>query len=45
MAMEMAWEVDHLVFTQPMTLWVEYAVGFTALSSDFIRACEEVAER
>ena len=43
MALEMPWEVKGLAFTRRMILWMEYAVGFTAASEDFIAACDAVA--
>jgi nicotinamidase-related amidase len=40
MAVELPDEVEELSFTKRMIKWTEYAVGHSATSEDFIRACD-----
>jgi len=43
LAMEMPWELPERSFTKRMTLWMEYAVGHTVDSKDFIDACKRLS--
>ena len=40
MAVELPDEVEELSFTKRMIKWTEYAIGHSATSEDFIRACD-----
>lgn len=41
LAMEMPWELSERLFTNRMILWMEYAVGHTVDSNEFISACQQ----